>query len=739
VITLFKFKKGTKDKTNKSIQKAGTNSQQYIVETMNVGTDEGRIHEIVDKKILQAEEKRTISQSIPNPANRPIQKNNLRHFSQLSQYFSGRTDILDTIYNQFQSDPSAAISLQQQNITGLGGVGKTQIALAYAYNHADMYTEAVWGIRAETESSIFSSCLELAQNLGFNTEQATDAQKLGLLLQNWQNNHDSWLFIFDNVEDENIVCPYISPAHKGHILFTSRKSDFRRLGQYEAINVDILSSEDAEIFMRKRLKNYPHLIDNADELDTLIERLGRFPLALEQATAYMWRTGTNCKLYLNELKEKGLETFEDHLSEPLAGYDRTVITTFKISYNALSKEAQQLFNLCTYMAPDKIPIDFFKQQADKFPKPLCKALTNENRIIAELLDYALVKRDGEFLDIHRFVQEIGRDQIKDSKVDWLYCCLEAVEATMPRVNDYGHREYRDWFEQINIHAEMIINYAEEKFANEADKKEKIGQVCHWLGVGNEKMAQYSHALEWHHKAVNIREKVLDKEHPATVATYSNIARIYDIQGDYPKALEWFYKALDICEKVLGKKHLYTAITYNNIALVYNNQGDYPKALEWLQEALDIKEEVLDKEHPYLATIYNNVAQVYSYSNQGTKPKALEWHLKALDIREKILGKEHPDTAITYNNIAGVYSAQGDYPKALELYHKALNIYEKELVKEHPDTATIYSNIAIVHANQGNYCEALKWRQKALEVNEKVFGKDHPATLMVRERIEEIKT
>jgi len=239
---------------------------------------------------------------------------------------------------------------------------------------------------------------------------------------------------------------------------------------------------------------------------------------------------------------------------------------------------------------------------------------------------------------------------------------------------------------------------------------------------------YDHAMELYSRIVEIREKVLGKEHPDTATAYNNIALVYAKQGDDNKALEWYHKALAISEKVLGKENLAFATIYNNIADIYSHQGNYPEALEWFHKALAISEKVLGKEHPDTATAYNNIALVYA--KQGDDPKALEWYGKALAIREKALGKEHPDTAVTYGNIALVYTSQGGYPEALECHHKALAVFEKALGKEHPSTATMYSNIAFAYSHQGDHLKALEWYIKSYEALLK-WGENHPNTSLIR--------
>ena len=246
-----------------------------------------------------------------------------------------------------------------------------------------------------------------------------------------------------------------------------------------------------------------------------------------------------------------------------------------------------------------------------------------------------------------------------------------------------------------------------------------------VGLVYSDMGDYPKALEFYTKALDIREKVLGKDHPDTASSYNGIGTVYNAMGDYPKALEFYTKALNIDEKVLGKDHPDTANSYNNIGYVYGNMGDYAKALEFHTKALSIKEKVLGKDHPGTANSYNNIGSVYS--NMGDYAKALEFHTKALSIKEKVLGKDHPGTATSYNDIGSVYSDMGNYSKALEFYTKALNIYEKVLGKDHPYTATSYNHVGLVYSDMGDYPKALEFYTKALDIREKVLGKDHPDT------------
>ena len=313
-------------------------------------------------------------------------------------------------------------------------------------------------------------------------------------------------------------------------------------------------------------------------------------------------------------------------------------------------------------------------------------------------------------------------------------CFDKKSAS--NINEELLIQANTYFENLDYEnaLDSWIEYLTNK--NEDINQEDLASINKNIATAYFRQRQYSFALEWYDKTLQIRTSVLGTKHPDTVELFTEIANVYSAQYNFRNALEWYNKALKDQKPIYGKDHPSVATTYNNIATVYSRQGNYPKALEWCQKALEIREKVLGKEHPDTASTYGNIAGVY-YS-QGDYPKAFEWYQKALEIFEKVLGKEHPDTATTYDNIARVYSRQGDYPKALEWYQKALEIYEKVLGKEHPDTATTYDNIAGVYHCQGDYPKALEWYQKALEIYEIVFGKDHPSTFRINKAIEIIR-
>mgnify|MGYP002384482041 CR=1 FL=1 len=260
------------------------------------------------------------------------------------------------------------------------------------------------------------------------------------------------------------------------------------------------------------------------------------------------------------------------------------------------------------------------------------------------------------------------------------------------------------------------------FEQTSDQNEKA-TIFHQFGTINDDQGEYSKALEYYEKSLEISKKTLPANHPNLATSYNNIGSVYCSMGEYSKALEYYEKSLEIRKKTLPTNHPDLATSYNNIGSVYYSMGEYSKALEYYEKSLEIKNKTLPENHPDLAASYNNIGAVYC--SMGEYSKALEYYEKSLEIKNKTLPENHPDLAASYNNIGAVYCSMGEYSKALEYYEKSLEIKNKTLPANHPDLATSYNNIGSVYYSMGEYSKALENYQKSLETRKKTLPENHP--------------
>jgi hypothetical protein len=334
-----------------------------------------------------------------------------------NDYFSGRFDQLKTIESYFRVDNEDTVSICQ-TISGLGGVGKTQLSIEYAYRFMNKYKTVVWFVNAENSESTYNYFLEFADCFKLLLPIDFTPEDLKCEIRKWLADNKNWLLILDNLENKDTVTEYLPSKIKGNIIITTRNE---RLNFGRPFKLDVFGNEEAIGFLKRRLSD-----DNNNKLEhyffsdfekyspKLVQRLGSLPLALEQASAYIREIRCSIKSYLDLMDQTGVEAFEDSYASPKY-YEQIVTTTWIISFNALEESSQQLMNLCAYMAPDKIPVEFFVKSREKLPMPLKEDLSKiitTNRVVAGLRTYSLASGTSEYINIHRLVQEVVRNSHK---------------------------------------------------------------------------------------------------------------------------------------------------------------------------------------------------------------------------------------------------------------------------------------------------------------------------------------
>lgn len=626
-----------------------------------------------------------------------------------SAYFLGRKTKLHDI-EQAMTKKSRMVLLY-----GIGGIGKTELCRQLVENYTvftgtNIVKKIGWITYQDTlKNSVYEQFSEIQADdieaYWTRTKQYISSQGADLLL------------IVDNANEITQQEISVLSGLGCKVILTSRGKRDRM----ENIEVEQMSEEDCCKLYRFHSKNET---DSKEDIYKIINLAARHTLSVE----LLAKTQQNAAISAGEMLESLQKT----------GFNLSEILEEIFYIHDPERKKDEIWEK-----------RFIEHMAKIFDISELRGIPEELRILRlfSLLASSTavpVKTIKEWLELNH-LNDINSIIRKGwlTRFDYKGICSVVMHPVVSSVVRYVARPDDDLAEVLIRHIADDLNIGErEIFVEKLDKIPHAEAIIKYIDIESENYArllhntasiyyaqgEYGKAHEWYEKALEIREIMLEKDHPDTATTYNNIAGVYYVQGEYRKAHEWYQKVLEIRETVLGKDHPDTATTYNNIALIYSVQGRYGKALEWQQKALEIRETILGKDHPDTATIYNNIALVYCI--QGKYEKALEWFQKTLEIREKVLGKEHPSTATTYNSIAGVYSDQGEYEKALEWYQKTLKIREKVLEKEHPSTATTYNNIARIYCYQEEYGEALGWYQKALKISKKVLGKDHTNTATI---------
>jgi tetratricopeptide (TPR) repeat protein len=626
--------------------------------------------------------------------------------------FTGRAHLLDHLHQRLHTgQPAAVVQVQAQTLHGLGGVGKTQLALEYAYRRAHDY-DLIWWVTAEPAAAIPGQLVALARRLGLpeQPEQAETVQALWDALRQ----RDRWLLVLDNAEDPADLRPWWPPG-SGHVLVTSRNPTWA--GPASTLAVDVLPRTEAVAFLEHRLGRHD------PSLNQLAAALGDLPLALEQAAAYLEQTHTSSGLYLEMLATRARELFA--LGRSVTS-QQTIATIWSLSLHRLHAEApaaEDLLRLCAFLAPDDIPRRLLEDHPDALPEPLAAAVRDRlgyQQALGGLGRYSLAAVTESAVSVHRLVEAVVRHALAPEQVrQWAATAVRLVLAAFPQAaEDVG-----TWPTAAPLlpHAMAATDHAEMVGADPA----ATAALLHGAGRYLWSRAEYAQARALHRRALAIREARLGIDHPDTASSLVSLGVVLRDQGVLDQARSLLERGLSIYEARLGPDHPDTARSLHFLALVLRSQGDLDRARPLYERALAIREAHLGPNHLHVAQTLSNLGTLMYM--QGDLDAARSLHERALAIRQARLGADHPTTANSVAILALVLHDQGDLAAARSLHERALRIRETRLGANHDLTAYSLGNLAAVLYDQGDLAAARSLHERALAIRQTRLGGDHPTT------------
>ena len=550
--------------------------------------------------------------------------------------FTGRKDILSELRLALTSGEPAA---WKQAITGMGGVGKTQLAVEYIYRHKPDY-RVIWWIHSEEPTAMAADYAGLAASLDLPEKDSIDQSETVRAVKRWLEHNSGWLLIFDNAHDPGAIRDYIPQGGAGYVIITSRNPDWGSVARL--LPVKKFDRADSTDFICKRTGQ-----DDRDAADVLADELGDLPLALEQAGAYIKTTGTTLTDYQELFRSRRKELWDDE--SPPTYYPDSVATTWSLAMDDVreeSEEAADLLNLCAFLAPDEIPLEMLGEGAEHIPKPLASTAADRlamNRAIRVLRRYSLIDASDKSLSVHRLVQAVVRDRFGEDEADgWAETAVRLLSAVFPFKID----DVRTWHlcSRLLPHALAAAAHAE---AREVALGE-TSFILNETGTYLRGRAEFAEAKAHYERALTLAEEVYGRDHPNVATIVNNLGLVLQDLGDLPAAKEHFERALAIDEEVYGRDHPKVAIRVNNLGRVLQDLGDLPAAKEHLERALAIDEDVYSKDHPMVARDINNLGSVLQ--DLGDLKAAKKHYEQAFEMRRKFLGGDHPPTITVRKNL-----------------------------------------------------------------------------------------
>ncbi len=634
--------------------------------------------------------------------------------------FTGRNELLERLAIGFKTG-------QVQAISGLGGTGKTQIAIEYAYRHGQEY-ECIFWLRAATHDQWMSDVIVIADLIQLPERNEQDQQMIIEAVKQWLALHAKWLLVFDNADDLQLVSQFLPARSNGHVLLTTQAQALRRIARKVA--VDVMTPEEGALFLLRRA----NIIEPDAELSSInetdraqaraiSEMLGSLPLALDQAGAYIEETASSLSDYISLYKTERAQLLRERGSFAI-DHPESVVTTWQLSFEkiaATNPAAGDLLRFFAHLAPDAIPEEILTEGAPELGPALQSTALNVfslNAALRELLGYSLIRRNpnAKTLAMHRLVQAVLKDEMDEpTQRLWAERVVRAVNRAFP------NSEFSTWqrCQRCLPHALACADLIDQWTLAFPEAARLLHQTGHYLY----ERGRYSEAEPLYLRALTIRERVLGPMHPDVAAILHDLAVLSYQQGKYPEAETLYQRALVLQEQTLGPQHPDFAKTLNRLGDLYRAQGKYQDSEQFYQRALRIREQVLGPSHPDVARSLDDLAILYH--DQGRYEQAEPLYQRALAIREQALGPLHPDVAATLNDLASLYDEQKKYVQAEPLYQQALATREQILGPHHPDIATTLNNLAGLYIHQSNYDQAIPLLEQALAIREEILGTQHP--------------
>ncbi|MFM9267285.1 tetratricopeptide repeat protein [Tychonema sp. BBK16] len=627
--------------------------------------------------------------------------------------FVGRNQELEQLHIQLQQK-SNLVSIC--TIEGMGGIGKTELAIQYTNHYHQFYPGGICWVFAR-EFNIATQVIGFAQSrLNFKIPEGLElADQVAFCWRNWREG-ETLLILDDVVNYSRDVHPYLPhlASTRFKVVMTTRLK-FGPPIQSLSLN-DLFPEQSLELLTV--LIGKERVQQELEIAKTLCQWLEYLPLGIELVGRYLLeRTDLSLSTLLFRLQEKAKkrqaikhDALQRDEATAMSTARRGAEATFELSWDELDENSQNLGKLLSLFAPAPIPWYVAESVEQKY----CENSDDSKEFDVEefekartkLLDLHLLQlsqRKEQIYRLHPLIREFFRSKL-EMEDDPAYTdqlqqgfCQEMLEIARQFPQSPSH-------EVLNLVAPLVPHIAEIATTFQ-DYLRDEDLILPFVMLGSFYIEQgvYERAEVWYKECLSTSRKRLGDFHPDVATSLNNLAYLYDSQGRYAEAEPLYLQTLELNRKLFGENHLSIAKSLNNLAYLYDSQGRYAEAEPLYLEALELNRRLLGNDCPDIASSLSNLATFY-YS-QGLYAKAAPLYVEALKLNQHLLGEEHPVIASSLSNLANLYYSLGDYSQAEPLYKQALELRMRLLGNEHPDVATSLNNLAAIYRVQGRWSEA----------------------------------
>ncbi|KAK2794333.1 hypothetical protein FQN52_008691 [Onygenales sp. PD_12] len=672
--------------------------------------------------------------------------------------FIGRSATLDKLKERF--GPAFAkngITYQARAaLFGLGGIGKTQIALAFAYWAQKEYPSlSIFWIHASTPERFRQGAAQIAQECkvpGHNDPKADVAQVLKVWLE--EKIRGPWLMVLDNADDVQMffgpdsslpsthaepsefragtqLRHYIPNSSHGAILVTSRNKSaavkFTKSIGADIISVDGMDGKECNDLIRTKLGG--ESLD-PDDVTRLMDRLEHVPLAIIQAVSFLQHTSFSISRYL-ELLDEGDNVLVDSLSQSFEAEGRddsiqnAVTATWIISFDQIREQypaASDIFARMCFFDRQAIPEQFLSHRIEPDEGGIQPTMGQFalGQHLGVLKAFSFISESNDrAITMHRLVHLVMRRWLnaRGESEWWAREALRTVSDLFP--DSY---EVENWktSAQYFPHANAVLRL--EGPLHDQAKLNLLGKTATFLTL----QGRNDHAEELLLEAISLAKRILGEEHRDTLFIMHDIVEVYFNQGRLGKAEELGTQVVESRKEVLGPEHKYTLRSMELLARIWTEQQKFNEAQELGTRVLDMQKRIIGLEHEDTLHSMHTLARIRY--EQGQLEKAENMYSSVVEERKRVMGPEHPSTLFSMNDLSITWRAQGQLEKAEKLQREAWETGKRTLGKDHPYTLIFMSNLAWKWKRMGRDGEAVQLLCEFCRLKETVLGKDHPDTV-----------
>ncbi|KAG4068215.1 hypothetical protein HA402_008856 [Bradysia odoriphaga] len=697
--------------------------------------------------------------------------------------FTGRSTELDQLMNISSSKNAETVV-----VSGMGGVGKTQLARKFIEKNRKDYGHVIW-IDSQTEATINESFKKLSEDeLHIQTFNASGKEKdsKSIIEQAMKKLcRTRTLFIYDNVEQSAEIIKFILAimplvTEKPHILITSRLRDW-----YEGILVirlKVWNQAQSLEYISGMLMNSRN--DSESDKKRLAETLQHFPLALRQTTAFInhqrKRHGTfTISQFINKYTRNTAKLLNSKIfqRDTIASYEKTTCTTWDITIDAIRENdehgdlAIRILNIAAYFDVNSIGRENFLYLArDKSQLSDGEFKECVMSAVDLLLKYNMIDiRDNQrSFDIHRLVQAIIRFKLTESNEEMLVLKdgIDMIEnsfkgESLPAFEIYFHAvsllvhaspNFSQLLAKGTMPTETLAKLAEWADLDKIEILEKriLGPLTQALGENDRDLLRIRFNVAENFLSRKVNEQALHRyldihnslqidfgeADDDTLRTHFEIARLYRHLGNSEAALEWYEKLFEIKQKTLDENDDSILGTMSDLGKVYSSLAQHSKALKLYEEIYERRKIKFGENDDSAVQIKCEMA--IQYSKLGQHAKAIKLYEEVYERRKTKFGENNGAALQAKCEIASEYSKLGQHSEAIKVYDE---VYERRKIKfgeNDEETLQTKSEIASEYSKLGQYSEALRFLQNVYKTQKESFGEYHLHSVRTKGAIEKLK-